>query len=131
VKSFSIQNQNPTSVRFQWSESPLIKFNPKIGHLHPGASKSIQISLQSQNTPPANPLIHEEVKCLISKISYQEDQLEWDDRVKTVQWVDSSHAGRNLKEKIYETEPEPPFTVVDELPSLSIIVQASVVNIQN
>lgn len=135
VKSFMIQNkQSSHPVRFHWTESSYIQFSPRIGHLHPGATKTIQISVQSSSVMNSTASLNEEVQCKLVKIAYPtsdekttgEEPCEWDDRVKTVKWVDIDVLGRQLKKKMYETEPEPTHTILEELQPLCLNVQGNI-----
>lgn len=59
-----------------------------MGHLHPGCTKDIAVTMKSD--VPIN-LKKMGIKCKLSKIMFPlpEDQVpDWDDRMRTVKWVD-------------------------------------------
>ncbi|XP_071173399.1 hydrocephalus-inducing protein homolog isoform X10 [Mytilus edulis] len=122
--SFSMTNNSKTDVyRLQWPENANLKFTPTLGHLHPNSSKDVTVSFKSD---AAKTLTEQAVNCKVTKIKYDKpiDQIAaWDDRIKTVKWVDlpsspqPSESGskaplssRGAKKKVVETEPEPTFT---------------------
>ena len=76
--------------------------------------------------------MNEEIQCKLGKISYdpentEEDPaeqkiIEWDDRVKTIEWEDSDTLGRHQVKRINQSEPEPTHVLLEELPILSLFV---------
>lgn len=59
-----------------------------MGHLHPGCAKDIVVTMKSD--VPIN-LRKMGIKCKLSRIMFQlpSDQIpDWDDRMRTVKWVD-------------------------------------------
>ncbi|XP_058135740.1 hydrocephalus-inducing protein homolog isoform X1 [Dasypus novemcinctus] len=116
--SFTITNHSQgTMIRFEWPTLATISFSPQIGHLHPGCAKDIAVTMKSD--VPIN-LKKMEVKCKLSKITFQQpaDQIpDWDDRMRTVKWVDqlrNTPGAFTTKRKVVETDPEPAHTVVEE-----------------
>ncbi|KAM6177458.1 hydrocephalus-inducing protein homolog [Erethizon dorsatum] len=116
--SFTITNHSQVNViRFEWPVLATISFSPQMGHLHPGCAKDIVMTMKSD--VPLN-LKKMGVKCKLSKIMFQlpEDQVpDWDDRMRTVKWVDVSRntpGALATKRKVIETDPEPFHSVVEE-----------------
>ncbi|XP_022080460.1 hydrocephalus-inducing protein homolog isoform X2 [Acanthaster planci] len=87
--TFTMTNHSPAdTVRFQWPEHPQLKFSPSAGHLHGGLSKDISVTFK---TDEAVNLQDSVVSCKVCKISFDKpvDQVaDWDDRMRTVKWVD-------------------------------------------
>ncbi|XP_032469168.1 hydrocephalus-inducing protein homolog [Phocoena sinus] len=116
--SFTITNHSQGNViRFEWPLLATVSFSPQVGHLHPGCAKNIAVTMKSDM--PIN-LKKMEIKCKLSKIMFQlpADQVpDWDDRMRTVKWVDVL---RNMpgtfttKQKVIETDPEPAYSVLEE-----------------
>ncbi len=79
------------SVRFVWPDHPQLKFSPTIGHLHPGRTKDMTVTFKA-DAPKT--LKEHEVPCKVTKITFDkgsEGQLtEWDDRLRTVKWIDAA-----------------------------------------
>ncbi|XP_070253950.1 hydrocephalus-inducing protein homolog isoform X4 [Myotis yumanensis] len=116
--SFTVTNHSQVNViRFEWPSLATITFAPQTGHLHPGCAKDIVMTLKSDI--PIN-MRNMDIKCKVSKIMFQQpaDQVpDWDDRMRTVKWVDMP---RNMpgtfttKRKVIETDPEPAHSVLEE-----------------
>ncbi|XP_047385193.1 hydrocephalus-inducing protein homolog isoform X1 [Sciurus carolinensis] len=116
--SFTITNHSQVNViRFEWPLLATISFSPQIGHLHPGCTKDIVVTMKS-DVP-----IHLKkmgVKCKLSRIMFQlpaEQVPDWDDRMRTVKWVDASRntpGTLTTKRKVIETDPEPAHSVLEE-----------------
>nr|XP_023493063.1 hydrocephalus-inducing protein homolog isoform X2 [Equus caballus] len=116
--SFTVTNHSQVNViRFEWPLLATISFSPQIGHLHPGCAKDVVVTMKS-DTPIC--LKKMGIKGKVSKIMFQlpADQVpDWDDRMRTVKWVD---VPRNMpgtfttKRKVIETDPEPAHTVLEE-----------------
>ncbi|XP_071959113.1 hydrocephalus-inducing protein homolog isoform X2 [Antedon mediterranea] len=89
--TFTMTNHSKTdTVRFQWPEHPQLKFLPAVGHLHAGCAKDVAITFKT-NEPIT--LQNETINSKISKIKFDKpiDQVaDWDDRLRTVKWVDIS-----------------------------------------
>ncbi|XP_043935458.1 hydrocephalus-inducing protein homolog [Protopterus annectens] len=117
--TFTMTNHSKTeAVKFEWpTEVSCVRFCPQVGHLHAACAKDITISFKSDS-----PLLFDNntIKCKICKISFQQpiDQIkDWDDRLRTVKWVDcekSQTTPRPAKKKVIETDPEPEHIVVEE-----------------
>ena len=78
------------TIRFQWPEHQELKFSPNTGHLHAGTSKDMTVTFKS-DAPKS--LKEEEVACKITKITFEKpanEVTDWDDRLRTVKWVDVS-----------------------------------------
>ncbi|XP_036202709.1 hydrocephalus-inducing protein homolog [Myotis myotis] len=116
--SFTVTNHSQVNViRFEWPSLATITFAPQTGHLHPGCAKDIVMTLRSDI--PIN-MKKMDIKCKVSKILFQQpaDHVpDWDDRMRTVKWVDMP---RNMpgtftpKRKVIETDPEPAHSVLEE-----------------
>ncbi|KAL3860158.1 hypothetical protein ACJMK2_010318 [Sinanodonta woodiana] len=139
--TFAMTNHSKTdSIRFQWSDHPQLKFIPQVGHLHANCSKDMSVTFKSDQ-----PKIMKEqpVLCKITKITFNKppDQVaDWDDRIRTVKWVDvplspgtesgnkTTSAGmtpRPAKKKVVETEPEPAHSeVLDTTRNFELFVNA-------
>ncbi|MGH0142283.1 UNVERIFIED_CONTAM: hypothetical protein FKN15_002865 [Acipenser sinensis] len=117
-ETFTMTNHsNADAVRFEWpADSSQLKFSPQVGHLHSGCAKDITMTFRTE-TPVT--LRAQLVKCKISKIAFQQpvDQVpDWDDRQRTVKWVDIGRQAathRPAKKKVIETDPEPAYTVLE------------------
>ncbi|NXY61075.1 HYDIN protein, partial [Callaeas wilsoni] len=118
-RTFTITNQTHMKVmRFEWEADAAFQFSPKVGHLHPRCAKDITVTLKSD--VPATFKRHL-VKCKVAKINYELPRRkvqDWDDRLCTVTWADTTRkdpaASWPEKEKMVETVPEPAHTVVEE-----------------
>ncbi|NXD28532.1 HYDIN protein, partial [Spelaeornis formosus] len=118
-KTFTITNHTCTNVmRFEWEADAPFQFTPKVGHLPPGCSKGITVTLKSDD--PGTFRRHL-VKCKVTKINFEVPQRkvqDWDDQMCSVTWKDTTRkdpaARWPVKEKIVETIPEPAHTVVEE-----------------
>ncbi|XP_037371987.1 hydrocephalus-inducing protein homolog isoform X2 [Talpa occidentalis] len=116
--SFTLTNHSQANViRFEWPLLATVFFSPQVGHLHPGCSKDTVVTLKS-DTPIS--LKKMWVKCRLSKIMFQvpTDQVpDWDDRMRTVKWVDmpkNTPGTFTTKRKVIETDPEPAHSVLEE-----------------
>lgn len=144
--TFRLANLSETSaVKFQWmSSAPSLLFVPSVGHIRPKTSKTITVTFKT--TKPQALKAHKVIGKLC-KISFQKPLSEvpdWDDRMKSVQWViasqppppptaptglenasinsipaSSSSASKPpqnapLKKKVIETEKEPPHQVMED-----------------
>ncbi|XP_030099412.1 hydrocephalus-inducing protein isoform X1 [Mus musculus] len=116
--SFTITNHSQVNViRFEWPLLATLSFSPQIGHLHPGCSKDVVVTLKSESPITLKKMC---VKCKLSKIMFQlpVDQVpDWDDRMRTVKWVDAPRntpLTLNTKRKVIEMDPEPAHSVVEE-----------------
>ncbi|XP_077612463.1 hydrocephalus-inducing protein homolog [Crocuta crocuta] len=116
--SFTITNHSQVNIiRFEWPLLATVCFSPQIGHLHPGCAKDIVVTMKSE--VPIN-LRKMGVTCKLSRIMFQlpTDQVpDWDDRMRTVKWVDvlrNTPGTLAAKRKVIETDPEPAHSVVEE-----------------
>ncbi|NWZ72838.1 HYDIN protein, partial [Acrocephalus arundinaceus] len=118
-RTFTITNHTCTKVmRFEWEADAPFWFSPKVGHLHPGCTKDITVTLKSD--VPATFSRHL-VKCKVTKINFELPQRkgqDWDDRMCIVTWKDTTRQDPAAmwpeKEKVVETVPEPAHTVEEE-----------------
>ena len=124
---FSITNHHPKdSVRFEWPEHPQCTFSPRIGHLHAGCTKDIQVTFKT--TKPIQ-LNKEKVLCSITKINFDRPVNEvpdWDDRMRSVKWIDvpqgaadatnpdTQRTNRPARRKVTEADVEPSNQRVEE-----------------
>ncbi|XP_025115052.1 hydrocephalus-inducing protein-like isoform X4 [Pomacea canaliculata] len=132
--SLTMTNHSKTDcIRFSWPDHPHLRFCPQVGHLHAGCSKDVSVTFCT-NTPKT--MVEEVVAARVVKITFEkpaEQVSDWDDRIRTVKWVDippvssqvpdntvnkfpsaTLQTGRGLKKKVVETEPEPACTEVVE-----------------
>ncbi|XP_047678536.1 hydrocephalus-inducing protein-like isoform X5 [Tachysurus fulvidraco] len=117
-KNFTMTNHSNSEVlRFQWPQGePHLYFSPEIGHLHARCTKEVTVSFNSEQ-----PIVLTErvMKCKLCQITFQQpvDQVpDWDDRHRTVKWVDVEQPlspQRPAKKKVVETDPEPVHSVVE------------------
>ncbi|NXL70849.1 HYDIN protein, partial [Leptocoma aspasia] len=118
-RTFSITNHTRTKVmRFEWEADVPFQVSPKVGHLHPGCTKDITVTLKSD--VPATFRRHL-VKCKVTNINFELPRRkvqDWDDRMFIVTWKDATTkepgARWPKKEQVVETVPEPAYTVVEE-----------------
>ena len=76
--------------------------------------------------------INEEIQCKLGKISYDPENpeeestdqqiIDWDDRVKSIEWENQDTLGRHQVKRINQSEPEPTHIILEELPILSLFV---------
>ncbi|XP_040838338.1 hydrocephalus-inducing protein homolog isoform X1 [Ochotona curzoniae] len=116
--SFTVTNHSQVNmIRFEWPLLATISFSPQMGHLHPGCAKDIVVTMKSD--VPIN-LRKMGIKCKLSRIMFQlpSDQIpDWDDRMRTVKWVDvpkNTPGTFTMKRKVVETDPEPAHSVLEE-----------------
>ncbi|XP_033625714.1 hydrocephalus-inducing protein homolog [Asterias rubens] len=87
--TFTMTNHNATdTVRFQWPEHPQLKFCPSVGHLHGGLAKDIAVTFKTDSAVGLQDTV---INCKVCKITFDKpvDQVpDWDDRLRTVKWVD-------------------------------------------
>ncbi|KAG7333195.1 hypothetical protein KOW79_003330 [Hemibagrus wyckioides] len=117
-KTFTMTNHsNSVVLRFQWPQGePHLYFSPQIGHLHARCTKEVTVSFSSEQPIV---LTAQVMKCKLCQITFQQpvDQVpDWDDRHRTVKWVDAEKPlspQRPAKKKVVETDPEPVHSVVE------------------
>ncbi|NWH50429.1 HYDIN protein, partial [Fregata magnificens] len=116
--TFTITNRSRVEVmRFEWLAGAPFHFSPQVGHLHAGCAKDITVTLKSDFA--ATFKMHP-VKCKVARIAFQlppEQVTDWDDRLRTVKWVDATRgpaATWPVKKKVIETDPEPAHTVLEK-----------------
>ncbi|XP_075367152.1 hydrocephalus-inducing protein homolog [Mycteria americana] len=116
--TFTITNRSRVEVmRFEWLAGTPFHFSPKVGHLHAGCAKDITVTLKSDVTVAFK--MHP-VKCKVARIAFQvppEQVTDWDDRLRTVKWVDATRGPAAMwpvKKKVIETDPEPAHTVLEK-----------------
>ncbi|NXT87516.1 HYDIN protein, partial [Anhinga rufa] len=116
--TFTITNRSRVEVmRFEWLASSPFHFSPQVGHLHAGCAKDITVTLKSDIAVTFK--MHP-VKCKVARITFQlppEQVTDWDDRLRTVKWVDATRgpaATWPVKKKVIETDPEPAHTVLEK-----------------
>ena len=136
---FTLTNRSQTNtVKFQWPSLPALNFTPSVGHIKPGTSKDIAVVFKTLNKPQS--FVVQKVSGKLCKISFSQplSQIpDWDDRMKSVRWVNipppqtssSESSGTSsavhqstltkpalapAKKKIIETDPEPACSIVDD-----------------
>ena len=142
--TFRLSNLSSSHVmKFQWPSSPSLVFLPCVGHIRPKTNKTITVTFKANK-----PQVYKAQKVLgkMWKISFSKSLSkipDWDDRMKSVQWVAvaqsappmpatglentsmNSIAATNstaskpphnapLKKKVVETEKEPPHRVLED-----------------
>ncbi|CAF0941486.1 unnamed protein product [Adineta steineri] len=124
---FSITNHHQKdSVRFEWPEHNQCTFTPRVGHLHAGCTKDIQITFKTAKPIQLN---KEKVLCSITKITFDRPINEipdWDDRMRSVKWIDTpqqpadptnpdqQRINRPVRKKIIEADVEPTNQRIEE-----------------
>ncbi|XP_015224105.2 hydrocephalus-inducing protein homolog isoform X3 [Lepisosteus oculatus] len=117
-ESFTMTNHSSADVlRFEWPlDSPQLKFSPQVGHLHAGCSKDITVTFHSEQPVALSARL---MKCKLCRIGFQQpvDQVpDWDDRMRTVKWVDVGRQAalpHSARRKVIETDPEPVHAVIE------------------
>ncbi|NXE09199.1 HYDIN protein, partial [Lophotis ruficrista] len=116
--TFTITNRSKVeAMRFEWLAGTPFHFSPQVGHLHAGCAKDITVTLKSD---VAVTFKMRPVKCKVVRIAFQlppEQVTDWDDRLCTVKWVDTTRgpaATWPVKKKVIETDPEPAHTVLEK-----------------
>ncbi|XP_042653703.1 LOW QUALITY PROTEIN: hydrocephalus-inducing protein homolog [Tyto alba] len=116
--TFTIANRSRVeAMRFEWRAATPFHFSPQVGHLHAGCSKDITVTLKSDVAVTFKKHL---VKCKVARIAFQlppEQVADWDDRLRTVKWVDATRgpeATWPVKKKVIETDPEPAHTVLEK-----------------
>ncbi|GAB1599203.1 hypothetical protein Ahia01_000197500, partial [Argonauta hians] len=126
TQSLTIRNRNQVdTVSFQWQVKDPLSFSPQIGHLRPGQSKRIVLTLH-----PTQPIVlqDENILCSVKKITFDKPLLQvpdWDDRIHVIKWIelestpqsttlpdnatvrDITASGYHKRTKVVEIEPEP------------------------
>jgi len=75
-------------VRFVWPDHPQLRFSPQIGHLLSKSTKDMSVTFRTDRPVSLKTL---ELKCKVTKIILEQamfDGLDWDDRLKTVKWIE-------------------------------------------
>ncbi|CAD5117498.1 DgyrCDS6267 [Dimorphilus gyrociliatus] len=130
---FTMTNHEEACFRFVWPTGENhLTFVPAIGHLHSGCQKDVTVTFKS-NEPVT--VEQTNISCKMTKITFDKpvnEVQDWDDRTRSVKWVDAGSAPptstsskpttpappqtapRPAKKKIIESEPEPTFTEVAE-----------------
>ncbi|KAM3920677.1 hydrocephalus-inducing protein homolog [Leptodactylus fuscus] len=128
--TFTMTNRSQTdAMKFEWLLDTPLEFSPKVGHIHAGCSKDVTVTLMSN---VAVTLKKSPVKCKVTRISFPcplDQVADWDDRMRTVIWVDSSKGatGKHPKKKVIETDPEPAYMVLnEEVRELELLVTGTV-----
>ncbi|CAN2389289.1 axonemal central apparatus assembly [Pristimantis euphronides] len=128
--TFTMTNHSQANaMRFEWPLEPPLEFSPQIGHIHAGCAKDVTVTLKSDVPVALNKF---QVKCKLLRISFPlplDQVLDWDDRKRTVTWVDSGKgaAGQHPKKKVIETDPEPVHMVLnEEAREVELLVTATV-----
>ncbi|XP_073461747.1 hydrocephalus-inducing protein homolog [Aquarana catesbeiana] len=114
--TFTMTNRSLTdTMRFEWPQEAPLNFSPQVGHIHAGCTKDVTLTMKSD---VAVVLDKSPVKCRVWRISFAlpVDQVpDWDDRMRTVKWVDGGKGmQRPAKKKVIETDPEPAHTLLDD-----------------
>eukprot|EP00063_Salmo_salar_P029727 XP_014004562.1 PREDICTED: hydrocephalus-inducing protein homolog isoform X1 [Salmo salar] len=118
-ETFTMTNLSSNNVlRFEWpADGPQVCFSPQVGHLHAGCAKEVTVTFCSEQPVV---LIAQPMKCKLCRVVFQQpvDQVpDWDDRLRTIKWVDSGKqvgSQQPTKKKVIETDPEPVHSVVEK-----------------
>ncbi|NWT77027.1 HYDIN protein, partial [Prunella himalayana] len=118
-RTFTITNHTRTKVmRYEWDADIPFQFSPKVGHLHPGCSKVITVTLKSDVSATFKRHL---VKCKVTKIKFELPQRKvpaWDDQMCIGTWKETPRRDPTARwpkiRKVMETVPEPAHTVVQE-----------------
>ncbi|XP_032051538.1 hydrocephalus-inducing protein homolog [Aythya fuligula] len=115
--TFTITNRSRAeAMRFEWPAGPPFHFSPQVGHLHAGCTKDITVTLKSD---VAVTFRRQPVRCKVARIAFQlppEQVTDWDDRLRTIKWVDTTRdqaATWPVKKKVIETDPEPAHSLLE------------------
>lgn len=96
---FHVEQLFPTSVRNPYSSALWSNcFRPQVGHIHAGCSKEVTVTFCSSEPVTLGSQL---IKCKICQVEFQQplDQVvDWDDRKRTVQWLDSPQQTRATPE---------------------------------
>ncbi|NWU95982.1 HYDIN protein, partial [Upupa epops] len=130
--TFTITNRSRVEpMRFEWLAETPFHFSPQVGHLHAGCAKDITVTLKSD--VPLTFKMHL-VKCMVAKITFQlppEQVADWDDRLRTIKWVDAMRdpeAMWPVKKKVIETDPEPVHTVLEKSSRVMELLLSAVID---
>ncbi|EFC47717.1 hypothetical protein NAEGRDRAFT_78704 [Naegleria gruberi] len=98
-RTFVLENHAKVPVRFQFETPDGITVSPCVGHIQPKSSKEIIATfLCDEPTEIKGDLL----KCSLKKIEFlnDEEEIDWDDRHKSIKWVevDEEEEARKLKE---------------------------------
>ncbi|KAG7468631.1 hypothetical protein MATL_G00145140 [Megalops atlanticus] len=117
-ETLTLTNHSSSEVlRFEWpSDGPQVRFSPRVGHLHAGCAKEVTVTFHAEQpvTLDAQP-----IRCKLCQVLFPQpvDQVpDWDDRLRTVKWVDAGKQDSTpgpAKRKVIETDPEPEHSVVE------------------
>ena len=107
-EDFVLKNHTSAkSFRFKWpAPGPNLSFKPAIGHLLPGASKTITVTFKAEAPVKLSPL---DVKVNVAEIQYKPGQtpLDWDDTSTIMDYGEGSTG-----QPVPKQEPEPAVTDV-------------------
>lgn len=129
IRTFTMRNTSDGPLRFNWDHHDCLLFEPRVGHLPVASCKDIAITLSSSE--PLH-IKSQPIWCEFQQIVYQnaDGHNDWDDRIKSIKWIDSTDqsTGRNTKKKVYEVEPEPAHDVATDVNSekMALFVDAMV-----
>ena len=91
------------NIRFAWPDHPQLKFSPQVGHLMASCAKDISVSFKTDQPIKFHEL---EILCSVTKITYERTSTyaeisDWDDRLKTVKWIDISCSERYFQTAVF------------------------------
>ncbi|XP_068458365.1 hydrocephalus-inducing protein homolog isoform X2 [Clinocottus analis] len=116
-ESFTMINHSSDQVvRFEWPpDGSHVFFSPQVGHLHAGCSKEVTVTFDS-NQPVT--LTSQPITCKVSQVEFQqplEQVADWDDRQRTVQWLNAYKQATEAPQQPVENkaDPEPCCSVVE------------------
>lgn len=97
-RTFTVENHARDPVRFEFICPEHITISPAAGHIQAKSSKDVMITF---TTDEPLELKGEQLKCILKKIRFTSDEeTDWDDRHKSIKWVeiDEEEEARKLKE---------------------------------
>ncbi|NWZ80434.1 HYDIN protein, partial [Poecile atricapillus] len=118
-RTFTITNHTRRTVmRFEWEADAPFQFSPRVGHLHPGCTKTITVTLKSDVSATFRRHL---AKCKVTKINFELPRRkvpDWDNQMCLVTWKDTTRkhpaAKWPEKDKIVKIVKEPAHTVLEE-----------------
>jgi hypothetical protein len=123
TKTFTLKNTSLENIRFHWDTADLpVDFEPSIGHLLPNSTKDILLTMKSGKSFDFE---NQTVSAEIIPINYFSENVNklWDDRIKSIKWVNDPET-KKLK-KVFETESEPEYETNTKIKSekIELIIQ--------
>ncbi|KAL9642363.1 hypothetical protein ABK040_007361 [Willaertia magna] len=96
---FTLVNHSNNPIRFHFDTFEQVSLSPSIGHLLPKSSKDILATLFVEE--PVE-LKANQITCKFTKIKYTAEESDWDDRHKSVRWIEVDEEEELRKQKELE-----------------------------